>query len=185
VKSIAEQRLTEKSGSTEASVLRAVLACEDQAFNAHLLVQAVTDQFNDGKAEAHQWTPQRMGRRLQWMGFAKTRGGGGGRTVILWDQELIARLCKAYGLNEGADTPGDTSQTSHPSQTSPEPGMQGTGASYQDDREREHRDDEEHQEHLGEHGASVPFEEPEAARGCHVSQPQGIYRLIPSLPRMR
>lgn len=95
-------RLIEKADSLEAQILNALMSLKDQVAHGILPVKAITDRFNEGKHEKIKVTYQRIGRRLTAMGFKKARGDNGA-AVVLWDDDMLARLMERYGLKETSE----------------------------------------------------------------------------------
>jgi len=96
-------RLIEKAESLEAQILNALMSLKTQVTHGILPVKAITDRFNEDRHEKIKVTYQRIGRRLTAMGFKKARGNDGG-AVILWDDDMLARLMESYGLQQTSET---------------------------------------------------------------------------------
>ncbi|MDI6760880.1 MAG: hypothetical protein QMD05_08630 [Candidatus Brocadiaceae bacterium] len=99
-----------KSDTLEAQVVRAVLALEGRVERGILPVKTITETINRTRPEGKELTPQRVGRRLDALGFDKGRTGDGHRAII-WDGRKISLLQAKYGLQQTSDT-SDTSDTS-------------------------------------------------------------------------
>lgn len=95
-------RLIEKADSLEAQILNTLMSLKDQVAHGVLPVKAITDRFNEGKHEKIKVTYQRVGRRLTAMGFKKARGHDGA-AVIIWDDDMLARLMERYGLEQTSE----------------------------------------------------------------------------------
>jgi hypothetical protein len=96
-------RLIEKSDSLEAQILRSMLSIVGKVINGTLPVKSITDEINKDKPDRQKLSYQRVGRRLNAMGFKKGKGDDGG-SVIIWEDESINKLRERYGLNEISET---------------------------------------------------------------------------------
>ncbi len=103
VHELERDRMVEKAESLEAQVLSTLLSLKDSVVHGVVSVKAITDRFNQGRPEKARLTYQRVGRRLTAMGFKKARGSDGG-AVILWDDDMLARLGERYGLEQTSET---------------------------------------------------------------------------------
>lgn len=99
-------RTLEKSSSLEAHLLEAVASLRGSVNNGHLAVELITsainNDFNAGLSERFKLTPQKVGRMLKALGFAKGRTGTGAAAIV-WDDAELARLCQSYGLDQISD----------------------------------------------------------------------------------
>jgi DNA primase catalytic core len=102
-------RLIEKAESPEAQLLNVVMALEDHVNKGVLQLKLITETLNAGKQEKFKFSPHRIGRTASAMGFQKRRTGDGA-VAIIWDEDLIARLRKTYGL----DAPSVSSESPDP-----------------------------------------------------------------------
>jgi len=103
-KELQEERLLDRSDTLEAQVLTNMLKLKDGVLSGILPVKDITDTLNQGKTKEYQFTYQRIGRRLQALGFKKARTEGGASAVI-WDERLLKSLVDTYGLKETSVTP--------------------------------------------------------------------------------
>jgi hypothetical protein len=109
VRDLEKERLIDKSDSLDAQILLVLDSLRNQVERGILPVKAITESFNEGKAENAQFSFQRMGRKLASLGFKKGKTGDGA-SAILWDDEKLARIFTAYGLGETSEIP-ETSET--------------------------------------------------------------------------
>lgn len=103
VHELERDRMVEKAESLEAQVLSVLLSLKEAVVHGVVSVKAITDRFNHDRPEKARLTYQRVGRRLTAMGFKKARGSDGG-AVILWDDDMLARLSDRYGLEQTSET---------------------------------------------------------------------------------
>ena len=103
VKTLEEDRLTEKADSLEAGILEVIIDLGDEVDRGILPVKRITEVFNDDRSEKLQVTPQKIGRRLSAMGFKKAKTSSG-TSAILWDEKHIERMMGAYGLRQTSET---------------------------------------------------------------------------------
>jgi hypothetical protein len=104
VRGLAKDRLIDKLESVEARILLVLDSLRGQVSRGILPVKIITDAFNEGKPEGAWFTYQRMGRKLNSLGFAKGTTGEGS-SAILWDEEKFMRIFSSYGLGETSETP--------------------------------------------------------------------------------
>ena len=97
VKKLEEDRLIEKTSSLEAQILNCIFRLKTSVLNGTLPVKEITDTLNQERTKECQLTYQRIGRRLQALGFKKARIEDGASAVI-WDEGLIKQLSGTYGL---------------------------------------------------------------------------------------
>ena len=99
-----EDRLLDKSDTLEALIISCIINLKSNVLNGILPVKDITDSLNQDRAKEHQFTYQRIGRRLQALGFKKARTEAGASAVI-WDEALIKGLLYTYGLKQTSVTP--------------------------------------------------------------------------------
>lgn len=112
VRELEMDRMVEKAESLEAQILSTLLSLKDAIEHGVVSVKIITDRFNQGRPEKAKITYQRVGRRLTAMGFKKARGNDGG-AVILWDDDMIARLSGRYGLEQTSETSERSEYSAH------------------------------------------------------------------------
>ena len=114
-RSLAQERLSERSESQEARLLTAVQSVAQGVNDDKLPVNEIAAVYNDGVPEKRQLSEESVGRRLSSLGFKTCRLGGGGRARFC-DQELLSALLKKYGVtfseNGGLQEPSLLSQPS-------------------------------------------------------------------------
>ncbi|MGA7562293.1 MAG: DUF3854 domain-containing protein [Desulfobaccales bacterium] len=103
VRNLARDRLIDKGDSLEAQILLVLDSLRGQVSRGILPVKTITDAFNEGKPEGARVTYQRMGRKLNSLGFEKGKADDGA-SAILWDDEKFMRIFSAYGLGETSET---------------------------------------------------------------------------------
>jgi hypothetical protein len=109
VRDLAKDRLIDKSDSLEAQILLVLESLRGQVERGILPVKTITDTFNEGKGEEAKFSYQRMGRKLNGLGFRKGKTGDGA-SAILWDEERFKRILSSYGLGKTSEIP-ETSET--------------------------------------------------------------------------
>jgi hypothetical protein len=123
VQEVQRGRLIDKLDSIEAQILLVLNSLRGQLVRSILPVKTITDTFNESKSENARFTYQRMGRKLNSLGFEKGTTGDGA-SAILWDEEKFMRIFSAYGLGETSETsemsemPGENSDVSDQSDVS-------------------------------------------------------------------
>jgi hypothetical protein len=105
IKELRARRLTDKADSLEAAILTVIISLQDDTIrgvlpNTTILpVKTITDKYNEEvDALKYRISYQKVGRRLDAMGFSKTRYQN--RSAIIWDDEKIKKLAKSYGISE-------------------------------------------------------------------------------------
>ena len=76
--------------------------------NGKFATAEVREVFNQGRPEREKWSTRSVGRVIARLGFKPTRLNDNRRGWI-WDEKLIERLCRRYGLTPS--TPGQTAET--------------------------------------------------------------------------
>ncbi len=115
IKELRARRLTDKADSLEAAILTVIIGLRDDVIrgilpNTGILpIKVIADTFNEEVDDLkYRITYQKVGRRLDAMGFSKTRYEN--KSAIIWDDEKINKLVESYGISE--ETPaGDTEQS--------------------------------------------------------------------------
>lgn len=107
VRELESDRLADKSESMEARILAAICRCESQVEQGKLTVSQITEEFNVGVQEKYRSNSGSIGRRLNAMGFKKTRVADG-KMAMVWNDEMIERLRVSHGLETSSET-SDTS----------------------------------------------------------------------------
>ncbi len=103
VKILEDERLMEKADSLEAEILAAVISLEDEIEKGMLPVKRITDELNEDRPERSKVSYHRVGWRLKAMGFQKAKTGKGS-SAILFDEEKISGMERAYGLKKTPET---------------------------------------------------------------------------------
>ena len=103
VASIRDERTADKADSVEADVLRGVLDCKPRLEQGMVRVGDIVDAVNATRPDHFKITPPRVGKRLSAMGFAK--GKVGKSRAVIWDDDLVQRLERSYGLSEEPSNP--------------------------------------------------------------------------------
>jgi len=101
--SLQRERQMDKSDSIEAQILRTIFELSDRVVHGKLPVKDIADCLNRDRPERFHTTPHTVGRRLSSMGFSKGRTSTGG-SALLWDQEMLVRVSRSYGLQETSET---------------------------------------------------------------------------------
>lgn len=101
--SLQKERQMDKSESLEAQILRAIFELSDRVEHGKLPVKIITDHLNLGKSERRQFTPHSIGHRLWSMGLQRGRTSTGS-SAMLWDETLLERVSRSYGLQETSET---------------------------------------------------------------------------------
>jgi hypothetical protein len=124
-----KRRHDDLAQSSEAGIIKAVVACKPEVRDGWLAVSAVVEQFNSTRGDKPvpaNW----LGRKVRKMGWTVERIGHDNVTSLLWDEDLLERLQLRYGLlDEQAEqqdqtqkeecprTPEHASHASHTSQS--------------------------------------------------------------------
>jgi len=95
-KDIVQDRLAEEQSGVEAEILKAILACEDKVENGKLSTRDITEAYNHDLLDKEHVRSDWIGRKLQRLGFKRTRFGHGGARAIIWNQPHIHRLTRRY-----------------------------------------------------------------------------------------
>lgn len=96
---IDQRRRQNRSICLDARILSTVLSLEERVKNGHLPVKTVTDMLNLSLSSFERATYQKVGRRLEALGFEKATLSGN-MSGIVWNRENIDRQIKSYGLQE-------------------------------------------------------------------------------------
>ena len=97
INELQESRMLQKTESFEGRLLKAILELLAIIPNNSLGVKHITDQLNIGTPDRFKFSPQRIGRALDSLGFKKVRTNEGGAAILV-DLELIKQLCAKYGV---------------------------------------------------------------------------------------
>jgi hypothetical protein len=95
-KDIAQDRLAEEQSGVEAEILKAVLGCKDKVECGKLSTKDIADAYNGELPDKERVRSDWIRKRLQRLGFKRTRFGHGGARAIVWDQSHIERLIRRY-----------------------------------------------------------------------------------------
>ncbi len=99
------RRRDELAQSWEADVIQAVAANVEHVSNGYLALERVLDTFNRDRGEKDQRTAKWMGAKVGGLGWTKERIGRDKKTSLQWDDDLLDRLQRRYGLvDERQDT---------------------------------------------------------------------------------
>lgn len=97
----------DKAETVEGQIVKIILNSENRVEDGILPIKAVTDQYNEGKQQRFQTTPQRIGRILKSLGFHPGKHRPkmpDGAAAISWNEKFINRLAESYGLRESSET---------------------------------------------------------------------------------
>jgi DNA primase len=97
LKHLQARRSLERLDSFEAKVLRAVDQLDPKVSGGVLPVKMITDRVNEDKPDHKRFSPQRIGKVLDSLGFDKGRTATGS-SAIIWDHEKIKRMKSTYGI---------------------------------------------------------------------------------------
>lgn len=105
VERLAQRRSQERGPSAEVSIVQVVSSLREQARGGLLPVKTITDALNDGRPHYMRFTPHRVGRMLDELGFAKDRTGTN-TAAIVWDEAFVTQLTARYAPLTSPGTPG-------------------------------------------------------------------------------
>lgn len=103
-KEIERNKTKQKIYTLEARILMSMQSLRGSVENAMLPVKVITDTLNENENAKYAITYQRVGRKLQAMGFESVKTNNGS-AAVLWDDRLMVQLLVKYGLREPPDTP--------------------------------------------------------------------------------
>ncbi|MCL4354184.1 CHC2 zinc finger domain-containing protein [Patescibacteria group bacterium] len=103
IKTLEKERMIEKSDSLEAQILLVVTGLQSQVERGVLPVKLITDTINESKQDEYKFSYQRIGRRLNALGFKKAKTADGS-SAIIWDGNLLERVKQRYGVGETPET---------------------------------------------------------------------------------
>jgi len=107
VKELEKKRYIAKGDSLEGEIIQAILGLEEARIHGILAVKSITNKINDNRSERDQLTYQRVGRKLDIMGFTKAKTGNGS-SAIEWNEKLNMSLATEHNIT---DTPPEASET--------------------------------------------------------------------------
>lgn len=113
VKELQNRRMESKSGTVEGEIIQTILSLKGEVYRNILPTKMITDTLNKDKTDREKQTYQKIGRRLNIMGFQKATMDTGA-SAIEWNEELVNTLAIEHGILESNETP----QTSPCSETS-------------------------------------------------------------------
>lgn len=95
-KEIAQERIEELSLSTEAVVLSAILKAKQDGRidKGRIFIQNIAEIINEQRPVREQWTNRFVSSICSRLGFKRVRTGSGGKSALVWNQQLIDRLKK-------------------------------------------------------------------------------------------
>src|SRR3990167_6511791 len=106
VKELEKKRYIAKADSLEGETIQAILALEDYIVNGILAVKLITDKVNEEKSEKEKITYQKMGRKLDIMGFTKAKTGTG-TSAIEWNEKLNESLAIEHNILKETQVPSE------------------------------------------------------------------------------
>jgi hypothetical protein len=104
VERLETKRLDEKADSLEAEILKTIINLKDHVLNRMLAIKSIVEALNVGRSDRMKLSPQRIGRKLNELGFEKGRLGHG-ESAILYNESFIETLVSRYGLDLTSVTP--------------------------------------------------------------------------------
>lgn len=118
VKDMYKSRQDAKAHSLEGEIIQSILALSGEVDGGILPVKLITNKLNEEKSEKEKLTYQRVGRKLDIMGYQKAKTSNGS-SAIVWSDEFNASLAIEHGLidNIGTPTSSGTSETPETSVT--------------------------------------------------------------------
>ena len=103
IRKIESDRIIDNNNSLDGQILKVVTGLKEEIKRGILPVKTITDKFNDDKSDKFKKSYQKIGRRLDALGFEKSRTSNGG-SAIIWDDKNIEKLCVSYGLELTSET---------------------------------------------------------------------------------
>jgi hypothetical protein len=82
--------------SLDGQVVAAMVQVQESVVNSHLLNEVLLNAVNEKRSERERITPQKLGKIIARLGFEKYTSGQ--QRGFYWEDELVERLCKRYGL---------------------------------------------------------------------------------------
>jgi DNA primase catalytic core len=104
LRKIETARRLQKTESLEAQIVAAIRSLEEEVRGGILPVKRITDVVNEPRGEREKVTPQKVGRRLDALGFGKAKTSSNS-SAIHWNEEFLRRVELAYGFRETPETP--------------------------------------------------------------------------------
>jgi len=101
---LTKEKLLEKGSTIEGEILRKIISLEFQVEAGILPVKRITDALNEEKQDRYKFSYQRIGRKLDALGFSKAKTSTGS-SAIVYDTEKVRLLSNKYGLQETSETP--------------------------------------------------------------------------------
>ncbi len=106
IQQVEKDRREANSDTKEAKVLKAILEAKGKIKNGRLSNSDIQDYLDYDQPERFRMSPVTMGRILQRLGFERYNDGS--ERGIVWDEELIRKLCSRYGVEyDDTDNPED------------------------------------------------------------------------------
>lgn len=99
-----QERISSKSESFEATILRGLAELSKEVVNGLLTVKRITDKINSDRPESKRLTPQKIGRVLRLLGLRTTRATRNGACAMNWENQKLTILFTKYGLEEPSET---------------------------------------------------------------------------------
>lgn len=99
IKTIDKNRHQERQDTMEADILKAILKSDGMVAGGVLAVKIITDKMNEVRSDKEKLTYQRVGRKLNIMGYKKARMSDGA-SAIIWSEKSNLSLQMEYGLTD-------------------------------------------------------------------------------------
>ena len=110
------KRQISKSGTIEGEIVQTILKVKDNIYRNLLPVKMITDEINKERSDREKVTYQKIGRRLDIMGFQKGFLDNGA-SAIEWNEDLVESLKIEHNINVSGET-SETLSTSENPETS-------------------------------------------------------------------
>ena len=119
VEELNKKRNIAKADSLEGEVILAILQLEVKVDKGVLPVKDITDKINQEKSDRERFTYQKIGRKLDIMGYQKARTGSGA-SAIEWNPVLNESLASEHNVDYDSLMSSETSNTPETPETKEE-----------------------------------------------------------------
>ena len=113
IKDLHKKRQENMSSTIEGELIQAIRSLSTEVINGMLAVKLITNKLNEEKSDKEKSTYQRVGRRLDVMGYQKARTSNGS-SAIVWNEDTNLTLAIEHGVTDVEETYGapETPKTS-------------------------------------------------------------------------
>lgn len=104
VQDLQKKRQMAKSGTLEGELIQSIISLSGEIISGILPVKLITNKLNEDKNDKEKLTYQRVGRKLDIMGYQKAKTSNGS-SAIVWNEDLNLTLAIEHEIIDSQETP--------------------------------------------------------------------------------